>query len=138
MTARNSVASDSATSLARAPNWSVPISAELEQQLKAHFSQQGLLANCLNGLDKTVKASGLALPAGQSARVLRHTFALRFIMNGGNFLTLQKSLGQTSLTMTMRYAHLSPDHLRDAMRPGPGKSLRHFFGSALAQKCKSP
>jgi len=40
-------------------------------------------------------------------------------MNGGNILTLQKILGHTSLAMTMRYAHLSPDHLQDAVRLGP-------------------
>ena len=48
------------------------------------------------------------------------TFASHFIMNGGNILTLQKILGHTSLAMTMRYAHVSSDHLQDAVRFGPG------------------
>nr|WP_244157986.1 hypothetical protein [Pseudomonas guguanensis] len=34
-------------------------------------------------------------------------------------LTLQKILGHSSLAMTMRYAHLAPDHLQDAVRLGP-------------------
>ncbi|RWX76399.1 integrase, partial [Pseudomonas aeruginosa] len=38
---------------------------------------------------------------------------------GHNILTLQKILGHSSLTMTMRYAHLSPEHLQDAVRFGP-------------------
>lgn len=40
-------------------------------------------------------------------------------MNGGNILTLQKILGHTTLAMTMRYTHLAPDHLRDALNLGP-------------------
>lgn len=36
-------------------------------------------------------------------------------MNGGNILVLQKLLGHSSLTMTMRYAHLAPDHLQEAV-----------------------
>lgn len=55
----------------------------------------------------------------QAAHVLRHTFASHFVMNGGNILTLQKILGHSSLVMTMRYAHLSPDHLSDAVRFNP-------------------
>lgn len=43
--------------------------------------------------------------------MLRHTFASHFMMAGGNILTLQKLLGHATLAMTMRYAHLSPDHL---------------------------
>ncbi|WP_236715532.1 tyrosine-type recombinase/integrase, partial [Pseudomonas sp. BMS12] len=50
---------------------------------------------------------------------LRHTFASHFIQNGGNILTLQKILGHSSLAMTMRYAHLAPDHLADAVRLAP-------------------
>ena len=42
---------------------------------------------------------------------LRHTFASHFMMDGGNVYDLQKILGHTSLEMTQRYAHLSPEHL---------------------------
>ncbi len=42
-----------------------------------------------------------------------------FAMNGGNILTLQRILGHASINMTMRYAHLSPDHLQDAVRLNP-------------------
>lgn len=53
---------------------------------------------------------------GQAAHVLRHTFASHFMMNGGDILSLQKMLGHSSLIMTMRYSHLSADHLMEAMR----------------------
>jgi len=46
---------------------------------------------------------------------LRHTFASHFMMNGGNIYDLQKILGHTQIEMTMRYAHLSPDHLAEAI-----------------------
>jgi integrase len=46
---------------------------------------------------------------------LRHSFASHFMMRGGSLLTLSKLLGHASLTMTMRYAHLSPEHLRGEM-----------------------
>lgn len=66
-----------------------------------------------------VEKSGLTLPRGQLTHVLRHTFASHFIMNGGNILVLQKILGHSSLTMTMRYAHLAPEHLQEAKTLNP-------------------
>ena len=41
------------------------------------------------------------------------------MQNGGNILTLQKILGHSSLTMTLRYAHLAPEHLTDAVSLNP-------------------
>lgn len=54
----------------------------------------------------------------QAAYVLRHTFASHFIQNGGNILTLQKILGHSTVAMTMRYAHLAPEYLQDALKFG--------------------
>lgn len=48
-------------------------------------------------------------------------------MNGGNILTLQKILGHTTLAMTMRYTHLAPDHLQDAVKLGPVADYQHFL-----------
>ena len=45
---------------------------------------------------------------------LRHSFASNFIMRGGDIYKLQKLLGHSSVQMTERYAHLSPEHLKDA------------------------
>ncbi len=98
---------------------SIPIDPVLQAKILSHFKQHGLFTNCLNSFDQTLAASKIPLPAGQSSHVLRHTFASRFVMNGGNILTLQKILGHTSLAMTMRYAHLAPDHLQDAVKFGP-------------------
>ena len=68
------------------------------------------------------------LPKGQASHVLRHTFASYFIMNGGNILTLQKILGHSTVVMTMRYAHLAPDHLKDAIEYNP-LQIGHFMDS---------
>jgi len=40
---------------------------------------------------------------------LRHTFASQWMINGGRIEKLQKILGHTTLTMTLRYSHLTPD-----------------------------
>jgi len=46
---------------------------------------------------------------------LRHTFASWAVMRGVALKELQELLGHASLTMTMRYAHLAPEHLRTAV-----------------------
>lgn len=46
---------------------------------------------------------------------LRHTFASHLVMKGAPLAAVQKLLGHSSIAMTMRYAHLSPDHQRAAV-----------------------
>lgn len=36
-------------------------------------------------------------------------------MAGVDIRTVQELMGHSTITMTMRYAHLSPNHLRDAV-----------------------
>ena len=60
---------------------------------------------------RAIKDLEIETPRGQLTHILRHSFASHFMMNGGDILTLQKTLGHSDLKMTMRYAHLSPEHL---------------------------
>jgi integrase len=46
---------------------------------------------------------------------LRHSFASRLVMAGVDLRTVQQFLGHSSIVMTMRYAHLSPEHGKAAI-----------------------
>lgn len=102
---------------------SVPISDELEHELREHHKQHGMVNRVFGpawaAFREGIERAEIALPEGQMTHSLRHTFASHFMMSGGNILTLQRILGHQSLTMTMRYAHLAPDHLQEAKRLNP-------------------
>ncbi len=46
---------------------------------------------------------------------LRHTFASWLVMGGVDLRTVQELLGHKDIRMTMRYSHLAPDHMRNAV-----------------------
>jgi len=48
-------------------------------------------------------------------RDLRHTFASHFVMRGGSLKELQEILGHKTMTMTLRYSHLSKEHKMKAV-----------------------
>ncbi len=112
----------------------VPINPKLAERIRQHLQEHGAFTNCRDRFDEAVVRAGLGLPAGQKSHVLRHTFASHFIANGGNILTLQKILGHSSLAMTMRYAHLAPDHLQDVLAFGPARDFRHFFDTPASEQ----
>jgi integrase len=55
---------------------------------------------------------------------LRHTFASWAMQKGAALRELQELLGHSSLSMTMRYAQLSPEHLRTAVSRLDGLTVR--------------
>lgn len=99
-------------------NRTVPIAKDLEKEITKHGKGK-LFTGSITSFRRALARTSIELPKGQAAHVLRHTFASHFIMNGGDILTLQRVLGHASITMTMRYAHLSPDHLAAAMKLNP-------------------
>ena len=95
----------------------IPVAPELLKLIKKE--RGNLFTSCYDAFRRAIKETDIELPAGQMTHVLRHTFASHFIINGGNIITLQKILGHSTLTMTMRYAHMAPDHLEAAVKLNP-------------------
>ena len=48
-------------------------------------------------------------------RDLRHTFASQLTMKGGTLKDVQELLGHSTMTMTLRYAHLNQEHKKKAV-----------------------
>ena len=48
--------------------------------------------------------------------VLRHTFASHLVMRGATMSAVRKRPGHASIVMTMRYAHLGPQVVRETVR----------------------
>ena len=60
---------------------------------------------------------------------LRHTFASWLALQGYRITTIKELLGHASLTMTERYAHLNPDHSREAV-----EGIEKMFRSVVPSK----
>ena len=68
--------------------------------------------NFYTGFQRIVKKAGIE---DFSFHDLRHTAASYLIMLGIDIVTVKEILGHSSINMTLRYAHLSPLHKREAM-----------------------
>ena len=80
----------------------------------------GFVANLARGWYPALTRAGIA---DLHFHDLRHTFASRLVMNGVDLYRVQILMGHKTPAMTLRYAHLSPQHLRAAVAtldaPGP-------------------
>ena len=69
---------------------------------------------------------------------LRHTFASHLVMAGVDITTVSKLLGHKSLTMTLRYNHLAPHHLQNAVNmlniTGDEKRTAYLLHSAAVNQ----
>ena len=103
----------------------IALGEEVRAALKAHRHLRGPLVFCdmagnvltkgemKHPLWRACKRAGLRLIGWH---VLRHTFASHLVMRGAPIKAIQELLGHATIQMTMRYAHLSPDIARDAVR----------------------
>ena len=84
-------------------------------------------------------AQAVLQTAGRDATLLegytwhcnRHTFASRLVVAGVDLLSVQRLGGWRTVSMIQRYAHLAPDHLRDAVErlvegPRPAELARNY------------
>lgn len=102
----------------------LPVSKDLIEEIQKHAKQKKIengpiFESAYSAFGKAIDRAGIILPDGQLSHVLRHSFASHFMQSGGNILTLQKILDHSNLLMTMRYAHMAPDHLEDTLRLNP-------------------
>lgn len=112
----------------------IPLNDEALATLKAWRAQQTehgiVFASADGGVRVDVKTAWKKLLA--DAKIvnfrwhdMRHHFASRLVMAGVDLNTVRELLGHADLTMTLRYAHLAPEHLSAAVaklnrKPGDG------------------
>jgi integrase len=65
---------------------------------------------------------------------LRHTWASRLAMAGVDLLTIKELGGWKTLEMVQRYAHLSPDHNRQAL----GRLISYRTDTATSTEGQAP
>lgn len=70
-------------------------------------------AECRSPLLRACKRAGLRKIGWHT---MRHTFASHLVMRGAPLKAVQELLGHANIQMTMRYAHLTADVRRDAVR----------------------
>ena len=74
--------------------------------------------------------------------LIRHTYATRFLLNGGDSLLLQQNLGHTSLEMVRKYVHIASRMIAqisqgfsplDRLKTDGTRRFRHSFNGAGRQ-----
>ncbi len=116
----------------------VPLADELYALLSARKQNSGYVFQntyrrpftgqvLLRRLNRVQRAAGLRKIGWHT---LRHTFASQLSNNGIPLRVVQELLGHSTLAMTMRYSHVAPNNLRDAIRTlGPTASNPGILGN---------
>jgi integrase len=118
----------------------IPLSKEAIRALKEHRHLRGENVFCDEGGEMVTKGA-TKRPLWRACRraglrrigwhVLRHSFASHLVMRGVPIKAVQELMGHSTIEMTMRYAHLSPEVPRAAvdLLDQPGAPLRHHSGT---------
>lgn len=101
----------------------LPLTRDVIAMLAPRAKKNGLVFHRANGLPLGKSVMGGAIlrlcrRAGLRAigwHVLRHTFASQLAMEGVPILVIKDLMGHSTIQMTMRYAHLSPSTLAQAV-----------------------
>ncbi len=102
----------------------IPLNEEAQQTIERWSIERNQTGWVFPGKDgdqlTTIRTSwrGILKTAGISDfrwHDLRHHFASRLVMAGVDLNTIRELLGHSDLEMTLRYAHLSPDHKAEAV-----------------------
>lgn len=94
------------------------------------FRGEAIQDNFKKAFNAAVKRAGLA---DFHFHDLRHTFASQVLLNGGTLKDVQELLGHKTMTMTLRYSHLTQEHKRQAVNL-LGKLSAFSHGHKWAQK----
>ena len=83
-----------------------------EASVKVLFLNDGGLALTSSGLAQAVKRLGVRADIPRlHPHLLRHSFAVKYLIAGGDVMSLKRMLGHTSLTVTQVYLHLADSHI---------------------------
>jgi integrase len=98
----------------------VPLNSEALAVIKAWRPTDADAATCVFPSDEGAPLEDVKtawLPLVKAAKItafrfhdLRHTFASKLVMAGVDLNTVRELLGHADLKMTLRYAHLAPEH----------------------------
>ena len=59
----------------------------------------------------------------------RHTYGTRMAMAGVDLMTLRELMGHSSITITQRYCHPTPEHKQQAIKKLEQYNVERVFGS---------
>jgi integrase/recombinase XerD len=127
----------------------VPLSAVLLGRLRDYWQQyrpkswlfpgarpgsHASVGNVQRTCQRAVRACGISKKA--SMHTLRHSYATHLLESGTDLATLQKLLGHNQLSTTLRYAHVSQQHLQRVV--SPLDTLPGLPAPTGADACKDP
>jgi integrase len=118
----------------------VPLTRRLVAALKASRHLRSTRVLCQDGggsltrqmvQTKVKRAARASALQNVGVHVLRHTFCSHLAMRGAPVKAIQELAGHTELTMRLRYMHLSPAALCDAIRLLDSPAVSHSRGDIV-------